>query len=110
MLDGALYFLPYLSAVLCRHGYEVCVGKLEGYVIDFIATRQEEKIYVQVAKVIVNERTREREYGRLLEIGDNYPIKTGPYPAYLLGAAIIFNQTHTYQKTEALHFHNERKK
>jgi len=49
------------------------LSKLEGYEIDFIATRQEEKIYVQVAKEIKNDSTREREYGRLLEIGDNYP-------------------------------------
>ena len=58
---------------LLRRGYDVCVGKLEGYEIDFIATRQNEKIYVQVAKEISTESTRNREYARLLEIDDNYP-------------------------------------
>lgn len=67
MLENIVYL------ELLRRGYDVCVGKLDGYEIDFIATRQEEKIYVQVAQKIGNDSTREREYGRLLEIGDNYP-------------------------------------
>lgn len=67
MLENIVYL------ELLRRGYDVCVGKLDGYEIDFIATRQDEKIYVQVAKEIANESTREREYGRLLEIADNYP-------------------------------------
>lgn len=67
MLENIVYL------ELLRRGYDVCVGKLDGYEIDFIATRQEEKIYVQVAQEIGNDSTREREYGRLLEIGDNYP-------------------------------------
>lgn len=67
MLENIVYL------ELLRRGYDVCVGKLEGYEIDFIATRQDEKIYVQVAQEIQNDSTKEREYGRLLEIGDNYP-------------------------------------
>ena len=41
--------------------------------IDFIATRQDQKLYVQIAQSIDTETTREREYGSLLSIGDNYP-------------------------------------
>lgn len=63
--------LVYLE--LIRRGYEVCIGKLDGFEIDFIATRANEKIYVQVAQEIKNSDTREREYGRLLAIEDNYP-------------------------------------
>lgn len=58
---------------LLRRGYDVSVGKLESYEVDFIATRQDEKIYVQVAREIRDEKTRQREYGRLLNINDNYP-------------------------------------
>ena len=36
-------------------------------------TSQEEKMYVQVAQKIRSGNTSEREYGRLLEINDNYP-------------------------------------
>lgn len=67
MLENIVYL------ELLRRGYDVCVGKPEGYEIDFIATRQEEKLYVQVSKEIGSEGTRKREYGRLLEIDDNYP-------------------------------------
>ena len=58
---------------LCRRGYTVNVGKLRTGEIDFIATRQNEKIYVQVTQEINSEKTEKREYERLLEIRDNYP-------------------------------------
>ena len=41
--------------------------------MDFVATRQNEKIYVQVTQRIDSEKTEKREYDRLLEIRDNYP-------------------------------------
>lgn len=41
--------------------------------MDFIAQRQGERIYVQVAQEIGSEKTRRREFDRLLEIRDNYP-------------------------------------
>lgn len=58
---------------LCRRGYTVNVGKTGDGEIDFVATRQNEKIYVQVTQEIKSERTEKREYDRLLEIYDNYP-------------------------------------
>jgi predicted AAA+ superfamily ATPase len=63
--------LVYLE--LLRRGYEVCVGKIGSFEIDFVATRQENKLYVQIAQRIGSEETRQREYGRLLGIADNYP-------------------------------------
>ena len=41
--------------------------------MDFVAVRQNEKIYVQVTQRINSEKTEKREYERLLEIRDNYP-------------------------------------
>ena len=58
---------------LCRRGYTVNVGKIGDAEIDFVATRQNEKIYVQVTQEIKSEKTKKREYDRLLEIHDNYP-------------------------------------
>ena len=58
---------------LCRRGYTVAIGKNGETEIDFIATRQNEKLYVQVTQRIDSEKTEKREYERLLEIQDNYP-------------------------------------
>lgn len=54
-------------------GYDVLVGKQQDREIDFIAEREGEKIYVQVALRIAEKQTMEREFGNLLEIKDNYP-------------------------------------
>ena len=58
---------------LCRRGYTVNVGKTGDSEIDFVAVRQNEKIYVQVTQEVNSEKTEKREYNRLLEIPDNYP-------------------------------------
>ena len=58
---------------LCRRGYNVYIGKIGSYEIDFVAVRQNEKIYVQVTQQIASEKTERREYDRLLGIQDNYP-------------------------------------
>lgn len=58
---------------LCRRGYSVNVGKNADGEIDFVAVRQNEKLYIQVAQTINSEKTAKREYERLIEIHDNYP-------------------------------------
>jgi predicted AAA+ superfamily ATPase len=58
---------------LCRRGYTVNIGKNGDGEVDFVATRQNEKLYVQVTQKIESEKTERREYDRLLEIRDNYP-------------------------------------
>ena len=58
---------------LCRRGYTVNVGKTSDGEIDFVAVRQNDKIYFQVTQEIRSEKTEKREYNRLLEIHDNYP-------------------------------------
>lgn len=68
---AALENVVYLE--LCRRGYTVHIGKQADGEIDFVAVRQNEKIYVQVTQRIESEKTEKREYDRLLEIRDNYP-------------------------------------
>ncbi len=58
---------------LLRRGYDVTVGKPDGFEIDFIATKRDEKIYVQVAKEIKNGSTREGEYGVSLRFKTTTP-------------------------------------
>ena len=56
-----------------RRGYDVYIGKMNDKEIDFVATKQNNKIYVQVTQEIKSEKTQKREYDQLLEIRDNYP-------------------------------------
>ena len=58
---------------LRRRGYNVYIGKTKDKEIDFVATKQNEKIYVQMTQEIKSEKTQKREYEQLLEIRDNYP-------------------------------------
>lgn len=58
---------------LCRRGYTVQIGKTPDGEIDFVASRQNDKLYVQVTQEIKSDKTEKREYDRLLEIHDNYP-------------------------------------
>ena len=56
-------------------GYKVNVGQLQAGEIDFVCTKKAgaQRIYIQVAYVIANDETREREFGNLHNIKDNYP-------------------------------------
>ena len=69
MLDGALENIVFLE--LKRRGYEVHIGKNDTKEIDFVATRRDERIYVQVC-VRLPEGS-DREVGDLMEIRDHYP-------------------------------------
>lgn len=53
-------------------GYDVKTGCLGDLEIDFVATRKSDVLYVQVAYVIPDETTAQREFGNLLKIPDNY--------------------------------------
>lgn len=55
--------------------YSVTVGALKDKEIDFIAEKNGEKMYLQVALQLKEEKTIEREFGNLLAIKDNYPKK-----------------------------------
>ena len=54
-------------------GYEIKVGVIGNKEIDFVATKENERIYVQVSYLLSDKKTIEREFGNLLAIGDNYP-------------------------------------
>ena len=58
---------------LISRGYDVKVGNLEKSEIDFIATRFKEKIYIQVAYLLVDDKVIDREFGAYMGIEDNYP-------------------------------------
>lgn len=54
-------------------GYDVYTGKTKKGEIDFVATKPDKKIYIQVAFSIPNEETKNREFGAYNVINDNYP-------------------------------------
>lgn len=58
---------------LLERGYDVYIGKIKDGEIDFIATKSGEKLYFQVAYLLENPKTEEREFGAFKEINDNYP-------------------------------------
>lgn len=58
---------------LMVRGYTVHVGRDGDREVDFVAERDGEKLYIQVAASVMEQKTWEREYGNLLEIRDNYP-------------------------------------
>ena len=67
MLENVVYL------ELLRRGYDVAVGQFSNGEIDFVATKRENRLYIQIAQKIEREETERREYDRLLGIADNYP-------------------------------------
>ena len=54
-------------------GYEVKIGSIDSFEIDFVCERANERAYVQVALQLGEQATIDREFGNLLKINDNYP-------------------------------------
>ena len=65
MLENIVYF------ELRRKGFQVWIGKQDRKEIDFVAMRQEERIYVQVCRSLPEQS--DREIGSLMAIRDHYP-------------------------------------
>ena len=70
-VSGILENIVFLE--LKRRGYQVYVGKFGDREVDFVATREREKLYVQVAYLLAAPETVDREFGVLRQIRDNYP-------------------------------------
>lgn len=58
---------------LLRRGYKVNIGKYDDKEIDFVAEKNGNLEYYQVSYIMGSEETREREFGVLLNIKDNFP-------------------------------------
>lgn len=57
---------------LLRRGYDVAIGKIDKFEVDFVAVNANEKIYIQVTESMKNESVRERELRPLQKIQNNY--------------------------------------
>lgn len=82
---------------LMRRGYELYVGVLYKKEIDFVAIRENEKIYIQVANSIEENETKERELAPLRRIRDSYPkmvISRTGYPEYDIDGIKIIDITY----------------
>ncbi len=58
---------------LLRRGYDITVGKMGNKEIDFIAQKQNQKIYVQVCYLLASEETIDREFNVYRHVPDNFP-------------------------------------
>lgn len=65
-IENVVYF------ELLRRGYDVAIGKVDNSEVDFIATKMDDKLYVQVTESMISEDTRRRELAPLQKIRDNY--------------------------------------
>lgn len=70
-IAGILETLVFLE--LKRRGYQIFVGKIQNIEIDFVAVKNNEKVYIQVAYKLSSSETIEREFSPLAAIKDNYP-------------------------------------
>ena len=65
-LENVVYF------ELLRRGYDVSIGKVDNAEVDFIATKADDKTYIQVTESMTSEEVRKRELAPLQKISDNY--------------------------------------
>ncbi|MCD8048168.1 MAG: ATP-binding protein [Clostridia bacterium] len=66
VLENVVYF------ELLRRGYDVSIGKVDNYEVDFIASKPDDKKYIQVTEAMTSEDVRKRELTPLQKINDSY--------------------------------------
>jgi len=66
ILENVVYF------ELLNRGFDVSIGKVGAFEVDFVATRADKKVYYQVCATIMDEHTRNRELRPLQAITDHY--------------------------------------
>ena len=71
IISGVLENIVMLE--LKRRGYSVFVGKFNQLEIDFVAQKENNTLYVQVAYLLAEQSTVEREFKPLLQIKNSYP-------------------------------------
>lgn len=80
VLENAIYI------ELLRRGYSVMVGKEEDSEIDFIAMKNNKKLYIQVTYLLSTNEVVEREYVPLKRIKDSFPKLVLSMDKYPIGA------------------------
>jgi predicted AAA+ superfamily ATPase len=70
-INKILENIVYLHLLIA--GYSVNVGRIGDAEVDFVCNRDGERLYVQVAYLITDEKVRKREFGNLARISDNHP-------------------------------------
>ena len=78
---------------LCFRGYSVHVGKIYGKEIDFVAVKDGERLYIQVADELPDELTKKRELASLRSLRDAFPkmviVRKGSYETDVDGIRIV---------------------
>ena len=69
-MESLLENIVYIE--LLRRGYDVKIGKINDKEIDFVCTRDKEKIYIQVTYQLESDKTIEMEFSGLAKINDNF--------------------------------------